>query len=174
MGYPKDERTYRGGNPGHYQKGEVGERLGGHLPGVRVHFGECPSSSFPGFPSLGQPEPRAGQDRTPTLRSLPLHGGPSLPPWSSWTDVVFPRTLQQGAAELLAERSQALSFTQKVTGWWTSLSRRQAFAEDRIPERPHSVGRALPRTNKERPRSGPASCGSLHFLKGRKSYWGSK
>lgn len=60
VGHPEVERAHRGRHHGHHQKGASGERLGGHLPGVRVHSGGCPLLSPPHIPWPGQPEPRAG------------------------------------------------------------------------------------------------------------------
>ena len=60
VGHPEVERADRGRHHGHHQKGASGERLGGHLPGVRVHSGGCPLPSLSHLPWPGQPEPRAG------------------------------------------------------------------------------------------------------------------
>lgn len=54
-------------------------------------------------------------------------------------------------------RKEASPHSHKVTAWVAAvLNRRQAFAEDRIPEGPHSVGKAPPRTNMESPGPAPA------------------
>lgn len=89
------------------------EQLESALGAISLEFESTlvsvPSSPFPDFLSLGQPERRADYECTRQLQ-----GGPS-PLWSPWTCVVFPRMFQQGAAEFLAESSRATLFTQS---WW--------------------------------------------------------
>lgn len=103
VGYSEAERAHRGGGHGHHQKGAVGKCPGGHLPGVRVYFGECPFLLLPWLPLLGQPEPRAGQG----CRTRCLWTPGCCLPWArlqgASSEVAFAATFQKGAAELLEE-----------------------------------------------------------------------
>lgn len=121
------------------------EQLENALGAISLEFESTlvsvPSSPFPNFHSWGslsQGQAGAGMPgaRRPQPAAYLVHS--LLQGTSSQTCVVFTTTLQKGAAELLEEGSHSNS--QEVTvGTGAGLNRRQAFREDQIPEKPHSL-----------------------------------